>query len=250
MPETSPKQSISTQGRIIVRVINGVLAIYFLGMFLAYMRLVQSGHIGVYNVFSVLMPYWILIGLLLFPIRERLRIYLILLNLYFSIEFLLLLVYGFPYILSTNVFVHMMAVVYLNYPKVRDVYTGIQRSRKILIVDDDRGIHLTMTPVLTAAGFEVASAISGEEGLHLVRTLNPRLVILDVIMPKLKGREVCSQMKADPATKHIPVIFLTAKDSPDDIQAELRVGAVGHLTKPVNPKRLLAEVRRVLEDFV
>jgi CheY-like chemotaxis protein len=100
-------------------------------------------------------------------------------------------------------------------------------------------------PLLLSHGYAVLTAPTGEDGLQIVQTQKPDLVLLDVILPGIKGREVCRMIKADPGTKHIPVIFLTAKDSPEDIKAEKEAGAAGHLTKPVQPQVLLDKVQSV-----
>ncbi len=118
--------------------------------------------------------------------------------------------------------------------------------KKILIIDDERLIHAMMKPVLGAHGFEVVSAMTGEEGLLLASSDRPDLIVLDVMMPKMKGREVCVKIKADPAIAHIPVIFLTAKDSDDDVQAELEAGAMGHITKPINIAQFVKLVKKAL----
>ncbi|MCK5081489.1 MAG: response regulator, partial [Candidatus Omnitrophica bacterium] len=71
---------------------------------------------------------------------------------------------------------------------------------------------------------------------------------LDVILPGIKGREVCQKLKEDPRTKGIPVVFLTAKDSPEDIQAEKDAGSSGHITKPVNIKVLIETIQSILNS--
>ena len=65
-------------------------------------------------------------------------------------------------------------------------------------------------------------------------------------MPTIKGREVCKRLKASPDTAHIPVLFLTAKDSDDDVKAELRSGAVGHITKPINSASLVKLIKKTI----
>ncbi len=119
-------------------------------------------------------------------------------------------------------------------------------NKNILIVDDDRGLLKLLNANLSSSGFEVQICDSGEEGLKLANQNKPDLVILDVLMPRMKGREVCVKLKSNSDTKDIPVIFLTSKDSPDDIQAAKDMGAVALLTKPVNAQKLLAEVKTVL----
>jgi CheY-like chemotaxis protein len=119
-------------------------------------------------------------------------------------------------------------------------------SKKILIIDDERLLHTMMSSVLGAHGFEVVSAMTGEEGLALASSEKPDLIVLDVIMPKMKGRDVCAKLKGNPVTRHIPVIFLTAKDSEDDIRAEMEAGAAGHVIKPVNITSFVKLVKQTL----
>lgn len=119
-------------------------------------------------------------------------------------------------------------------------------SKKILIIDDERMLHAMLKPILGAHGFDVASAMTGEEGLALAASERPDLILLDVMMPRMKGREVCARLKADPQTAPIPILFLTAKDSDDDVQAELAAGAVGHITKPVNMNNFIKTVKQAL----
>ncbi|MBF0504219.1 MAG: response regulator [Candidatus Omnitrophica bacterium] len=119
-------------------------------------------------------------------------------------------------------------------------------SKKILLVDDDPGAHLIIVPIISKAGYTAISAKNGEQALHLALNERPDLIILDVIMPGIKGRELCKKIKAYDVLKSIPVVFLTAKDSEDDIKAELEAGAVTHLTKPVNPNDLLQTISAII----
>jgi CheY-like chemotaxis protein len=118
--------------------------------------------------------------------------------------------------------------------------------KTVLIVDDDISVHKMLEPILTTHGYQVISAKTGEEGLQAAKEKNPDIVILDVILPGMKGREVCIQIKSNPSTKDIPVLFLTSKDSPDDVQAEIAAGGIGHLTKPINPQYLISQIKRIL----
>lgn len=118
--------------------------------------------------------------------------------------------------------------------------------RSILIIDDDEALIKTTRSILIKEGYAVLSATSGEDGLHIVNHHKPDLVILDVILPGIKGRELCKEIKSNEQVKDIPVVFLTAKDSKDDIAAEKDVGAEAHLTKPVNARELVATVRGIL----
>ena len=121
-----------------------------------------------------------------------------------------------------------------------------QRVYKILIIDDDKIVQLMLKAVLSSHGFDVVSTFTGEEGLVMAKSEMPDMIILDVIMPGIKGRAVCQKIKADPQTKAIPVLFLTAKDSEDDVAAELELGAVGHITKPINSMSLVRKIKQIL----
>jgi CheY-like chemotaxis protein len=118
--------------------------------------------------------------------------------------------------------------------------------KKILIVDDDPAVHLIATPLLVKAGYEVVSAKSGEQGLQLALSARPDLIILDVIMPGIKGRELCFKIKAYDVLKDIPVVFLTAKDSADDLKAEMEVGGLTHITKPINADHFITVVKSII----
>ncbi len=119
-------------------------------------------------------------------------------------------------------------------------------NKNILIVDDDQGLLRLLETNLTSSGFQVCTANNGEQGMQMAQERRPDLIILDVLMPSIKGRQVCTQLKSSPETKDIPIIFLTAKNSPDDVKAEIEAGAVAHLTKPINTQKLLAEVKNAL----
>lgn len=120
------------------------------------------------------------------------------------------------------------------------------RNISILIIDDDRTLLRMVRAILMTNGFEALSANTGEKGLKLALKRKPRLIILDVILPRMKGREVCLKLKENSRTKDIPVVFLTAKDSPDDIRAEMEVGGTTHLTKPLEPQKLLEVINKIL----
>lgn len=120
--------------------------------------------------------------------------------------------------------------------------------KSILIIDDDETIIKIVRPLLISRGFSVLTTSTGETGLQIAKNQKPDLIILDVILPGMKGREVCKKLKENRDTSQIPVVFLTAKFSEDDIQAERAVGAVSHLTKPVNANELVKTVKNILES--
>jgi DNA-binding response OmpR family regulator len=112
------------------------------------------------------------------------------------------------------------------------------KPKRILVVDDTKDILLVVSRRLQSWGYEPLTADSGEEGLRLAEAHQPDLVLLDIMMPKMKGRDVCARLKANPATAHIPVIFLTALGLADHIKAGMDLGAEDYIVKPFEPAEL------------
>jgi len=125
---------------------------------------------------------------------------------------------------------------------------GDGRWKSILIIDDDDAILKTVRLILSSNGYAVLTAGSAEEGVQIASKQRPDLIILDVILPGMKGREACKKIKKNELTKDIPVIFLTSKYSEEDVQAEKEAGGEAHLTKPVNAKVLIATIQKVLNQ--
>jgi PleD family two-component response regulator len=116
----------------------------------------------------------------------------------------------------------------------------------VLVVDD----AVTNVEVLAAAlgdTYEVLAALSGAEALDVAAAQRPSLILLDVVMPGQDGYEVCRALKANPATRDIPVVFVTSLDDEADEERGLRLGAVDYLTKPVRPAIVRARVHNHLE---
>ena len=110
--------------------------------------------------------------------------------------------------------------------------TPAPRRKRILIMDDTKDILSVVSRRLQSWGYEPLTAESGEEGLRLAEAHRPDLILLDIMMPKMKGRDVCARLKADPATRRIPVIFLTALGLADHVRAGIAAGAEDYLVKP------------------
>lgn len=110
--------------------------------------------------------------------------------------------------------------------------------KSILVVDDSRESLAVTAKRLQSWDFEVVTAQSGEEALRIAGAQPPDLILLDILMPKMKGREVCSWLKSNPKTKHIPVIFLTALGLADHVKAGMDLGADDYLVKPFEPEVL------------
>jgi CheY-like chemotaxis protein len=181
-------------------------------------------------------------------LREWARRFLVLLNAGLCF-YLLALSPKFPeFIHPSYIFMHIAVVLFFIQRSVKLYFQAewISSRKSVLVVDDDHGVLKTVQGILLANGYSVLTAPTGEKGVQIAKLQRPDLILLDVILPGIKGREVCAKLKEDHHARSIPVIFLTAKDSPDDIQAERDVGGVSHLTKPVNAKMLLAEIRKAL----
>jgi adenylate cyclase len=117
---------------------------------------------------------------------------------------------------------------------------------RILIADDNANNRDILQTRLAAHGYEILTATDGEEALGMAREAQPDLILLDVMMPKLDGLEVCRRLKADGSLPLIPVIMVTAKTDPKDIIAGLEAGGDEYLTKPVDHAALAARVKSML----
>jgi two-component system alkaline phosphatase synthesis response regulator PhoP/two-component system response regulator VicR len=121
------------------------------------------------------------------------------------------------------------------------------KPKKILVVDDERHIVRLVQVNLERSGYQVVAAFDGKEALKKVSSEKPDLVVLDVMMPYMDGFQVLKQMKADAATKDIPVIMLTAKAQDADVFRGWASGVDMYLTKPFNPLELITFVKRIFE---
>lgn len=121
----------------------------------------------------------------------------------------------------------------------------MDEPRHILLVDDDPQLIRATQLRLRAAGFETDSAFDGDEGVHAARALQPDAILLDVRMPRKDGLTALAELQANPETRHIPVVMLSA--SVVDQKRALDAGASCFLTKPYDGKNLLATVEAVLE---
>jgi class 3 adenylate cyclase len=122
----------------------------------------------------------------------------------------------------------------------------MNKPPRILIVDDNETNRDILMTRLQAHGYELAQAADGEEALTAAKNLLPDLILLDVMMPKLDGIEVCRRLKGDPAMPFTPIILVTAKSDTKDIVAGLNAGADEYLTKPIDQAALVARVNSVL----
>lgn len=116
----------------------------------------------------------------------------------------------------------------------------------ILVADDNPNNVEILEHRLIASGYQVVAASNGEEALKAVRDYHPDLVLLDVMMPKMDGIEVCQRVKNDDDLPFMPIILVTAKSSPEEVVAGLEAGAEEYLTKPVDQTALVARVKSML----
>jgi two-component system cell cycle response regulator len=119
-------------------------------------------------------------------------------------------------------------------------------SERVLIVDDNRPNVELLQAHLESAGYEVATAFTGEEALASVASQSPDIILLDIMMPGMSGYEVCRRLKATPDTKGIPVVMVTALHELEDVEKAVEVGADDFLMKPIHKHELFARVKSML----
>jgi two-component system alkaline phosphatase synthesis response regulator PhoP len=119
-------------------------------------------------------------------------------------------------------------------------------SKKILIVDDEQNIVVSLEFLMKREGFEVAVASDGESALRKIAEMRPDLVLLDVMMPKKSGFEVCQEIRGNPEWQAIKVIMLTAKGRETEMAKGMALGADAYMTKPFATKDLVTQVKQLL----
>lgn len=120
------------------------------------------------------------------------------------------------------------------------------KKAKILVVDDEPEITDILDAFLSNAGHTVVAENSAVMGLERAKTFKPDMIFLDIMMPQMDGYEICNELKKDAATEHIPVIFLTGKDTSDDQGRGFKAGGDMFIKKPFVCERLLEIVNVVL----
>lgn len=119
-------------------------------------------------------------------------------------------------------------------------------SKKILVVEDDLVTQKVLSARLEITGYDVITAVDGEEALNKARKENPDAVVLDLMLPKMTGYEVCRMLKFDDKYKRIPIIILSSLDQQDEREKAVKAGADAYFIKPFDLKLLLAKI----EDFL
>ena len=121
-------------------------------------------------------------------------------------------------------------------------------AHKILVVDDEPNIVLSLEFLMKQAGFQVRTASDGEAGLAAIAVEQPDLVLLDVMMPRKNGYEVCQAIRANPAWKNIRIIMLTAKGREVEREKGMALGADDYITKPFSTQEVVGRVRELLAE--
>ena len=117
---------------------------------------------------------------------------------------------------------------------------------KILVVDDEVYIVHILDFSLRREGYDVVTALDGEQALEKVKSDQPELIVLDILMPKLDGYDACRKLRADPQTADIPIILLSAKGRNVDQRMGYDAGATDYITKPFSPRKLVEKINTIL----
>ncbi len=131
---------------------------------------------------------------------------------------------------------------------VKRVEERIRSTRKlvVLLVEDEPHIVRLVTYILEKEGFTVVTARGGEEALTRAAAERVDLVLLDLMLPEMNGYEVCQHLKQDARTRDIPVVVLSARAQPREVERGYQMGAVGYITKPFEPSTLSAHIKGAL----
>lgn len=120
--------------------------------------------------------------------------------------------------------------------------------KKILIVEDSFEILENTTEILQLAGYVVATAVNGAEGLKMAQSEKPDLILCDIMMPQMSGSEMLVELKKNPSTKNIPFLFFTASAEKTEIKKGLESGAFDYIVKPFDPDHLVTVIRDKIGD--
>ena len=123
----------------------------------------------------------------------------------------------------------------------------MDKQKKILIVEDSRTISTVLIEVLKSEGFEVFWADNGVEGIRLAKMKKPDLILLDLLLPKLNGYEVCNAIKRDNITRHIKILVISTLDDKEHVEKAKLCGAKNFMKKPYDLQALLTEIKKLTE---
>jgi CheY-like chemotaxis protein len=135
----------------------------------------------------------------------------------------------------------------VRHPQARRVYVARMSGSlgRVLVVDDDDVIRRLITVNLELEGFEVETAVDGQDCLDKVKDVQPSVVTLDIMMPRLDGWDTATRLREDPETANVKVVLLSARAQEADLQRGSRIGVDAYLTKPFDPDELISVVRRL-----
>ena len=119
-------------------------------------------------------------------------------------------------------------------------------QKKILIVEDEESLLKLESILLTTKGYLVQGATTGLAALEAVAAEAPDLILLDIMLPEMDGFEVCEHLKKNPETRHIPIILLTARKTPEDVARGKEVGANHYITKPFKSAMVMETIEQLL----
>src|SRR5438093_10099162 len=119
-------------------------------------------------------------------------------------------------------------------------------GKVVLIVEDERDVVDLLALNLRKAGFAISTAMDAAAGLQKARSEKPAFIILDLMLPKMPGLEVCKILKSDPATRQIPIMMLTAKAEEIDRVVGLEFGADDYVTKPFSPREVVLRIKAIM----
>jgi len=120
-----------------------------------------------------------------------------------------------------------------------------ENQLRVLVVDDSAVIRELIAVNLELEGFLVVAASDGEAALRAVREFEPNVITLDVMMPRLDGIETARRLRSDPETEHVPIVMVTGRSSPADLERGRDVGVEAYLMKPFEPSELVEVIRRL-----
>jgi len=121
------------------------------------------------------------------------------------------------------------------------------KASRVLVVDDEPEIHAVLGKLLSREGFDVESAYSAEEAYKSIESVKPDLVILDIMMPRVSGIDVCNKLKGDPKTKDIMILIVSARDAQSDRIEGLAHGADDYVSKPFHLRSLIRKIEHMLD---
>lgn len=122
----------------------------------------------------------------------------------------------------------------------------LETKAKIIVADDDLDICELLEMKLRQSNYDVYTVLDGLPALEMLRSIQPDLIILDIMMPTMSGMEVLRQMRSEPAIAAIPVILMTAKRQETDVNSGFALGVVDYIVKPFNLRDLVARVQKVI----